>query len=131
MQPLMPNRSLIAFDIGILLRLYRLDMLDTDVVLFSLLQQLAANCPEPEKMTTKAVIKFAQERAGTVKAVFEPLETQITRSWSNHPQLSRDRAFLISEIAGACRGRFRERPRIARCSSNPEDDGLDLAEGLA
>ena len=42
-QPLMPNRSVIALDIRILLRLTKLDMLDHDVVFFSPLQQLAAN----------------------------------------------------------------------------------------
>jgi hypothetical protein len=31
------------------------------------------------KMTILAVSKHAQGRAGTVRAVFEPLETQITR----------------------------------------------------
>jgi len=64
------------------------------------------------KMTTMAISKRTQERSGTVKAAFEPLETQITRWWANLPQSSRDRAFLISEIAGACRGRFRERPAL-------------------
>ena len=64
------------------------------------------------KMTILAVSKYAQGRAGTVRAVFEPLETQITRWWANLPQSSRERAFLISEIAGACRGRFRERPAL-------------------
>ena len=42
-QPFMPNRSVIALNIRIVLRLSRLDMLDRDVVLFSPLQQLAAN----------------------------------------------------------------------------------------
>ena len=42
-QPFMPNRSIIAFDIRILLWLSRLDMLDRDFVLFSPLQQLAAH----------------------------------------------------------------------------------------
>ena len=64
------------------------------------------------KMTILAVSKHAQERASAVKTVFEPLETQITRWWANLPQSSRQRAFLISEIAGACRGRFRERPAL-------------------
>ena len=42
-QPFMPNRSVIAFNVSILLQFAWLDMLDCDVVLFSPLQQLAAN----------------------------------------------------------------------------------------
>lgn len=64
------------------------------------------------KMTKMVISKKIQGRAGTIRAVFEPLETQITRWWANLPQSSRERAFLISEIAGACRGRFRERPAL-------------------
>ena len=64
------------------------------------------------KMTILAVSKNAQGRAGAVGAAFEPLETQIGRWWANLPQSSRERAFLISEIAGVCRGRFRERPAL-------------------
>jgi hypothetical protein len=41
-QPFMPNRSVVALNVSILLRLSRLDMLDCDVALFSPLQQLAA-----------------------------------------------------------------------------------------
>ena len=63
-------------------------------------------------MNILAVSKHAQGRAGTVRAVFEPLETQIAGWWANLPQSSRERAFLISEIAGACRGRFRVRPAL-------------------
>ena len=36
-------------------------------------------------MTTMAISKRTQERACAVKAVFEPLETQITRWWANLP----------------------------------------------
>jgi hypothetical protein len=64
------------------------------------------------KLATMAVSKQTREHIGTVRPVFEPLETQITRWWANLPQSSRERAFLISEIAGVCRGRFKERPAL-------------------
>ncbi len=64
------------------------------------------------KMTILAVSKHAHGRADTVRAVFEPLETQIRRWWTNLPQASKQRGFHISEIAGVCRGRFKERPAL-------------------
>ena len=42
-QPFMPNRSVIALDILILLQFARLDTLDCDVVFFRPLQKLAAD----------------------------------------------------------------------------------------
>lgn len=56
--------------------------------------------------------KYARDLTGTVKAFFEPLETQITRWWANPTQASTQRVFHISEIAGICRGRSRERPAL-------------------
>jgi len=41
-QPFITNRSVIAFDVRILLRLSQLDVLDRDVALFSPIQQPAA-----------------------------------------------------------------------------------------
>lgn len=64
------------------------------------------------KLAILAVSKHTQGRAGTVRAVFEPLETQIRRWWVNLPQASKQRGFHISEIAGVCRGRFKERPAL-------------------
>ena len=42
-QPFMPNRSVIALNIGILLRLAWLDMLDGDVTFFRPFQELATD----------------------------------------------------------------------------------------
>jgi len=40
------------------------------------------------------------------------LETQIRRWWANLHQASKQRGFHISEVAGVCRGRFKERPAL-------------------
>ena len=42
-QPFMPNRPIVAFNVSILLRLARLDMLDCDVAFFSPFQELATD----------------------------------------------------------------------------------------
>ena len=42
-EPFMPNSSIVAFDVSILLRLARLDMLDRDVALLRPFQKLATN----------------------------------------------------------------------------------------
>jgi hypothetical protein len=90
----------------------------------SKMRNLALFAPPPPQIAMKSYIdhlnklailstsKHSRERPGSAKSVFEPLETQITRWWTNLPQASRERAFLISEIAGVCRGRFKERPAL-------------------
>jgi len=42
-EPFMPNSSIVAFDVSILLRLARLDMLDGDVTFFRPFQELATD----------------------------------------------------------------------------------------
>ncbi len=62
------------------------------------------------KMTSLAMSKYIRNRDRTARAVFEPLETQIMRWWANLPEETRNRPFQVTEIAGVCRGRYRERP---------------------
>jgi len=43
---------------------------------------------------------------------WEPLENQIQRWWVNLPTIMKNRRFQIVEIAGQCRGRFRDKPAL-------------------
>lgn len=45
---------------------------------------------------------------------WEPLETQIQRWWVNLPDTMKTRPFQLAEIAGACKGRYQDRPAL-RC----------------
>jgi len=64
------------------------------------------------KITEVMLSSYIGERQGKDKTSFEPLETQIKRWWANIPLSSKDRAFQISEIAGFCRGQYKERPAL-------------------
>lgn len=48
------------------------------------------------------------------KPSWEPLEVQIQRWWANLPDSMKTRPFQLAEIAGACRGRYQDRPAL-RC----------------
>lgn len=48
------------------------------------------------------------------KPAWEPLDAQIQRWWANLPDTMKARPFQLAEIAGACRGRYQERPAL-RC----------------
>lgn len=48
------------------------------------------------------------------KPAWEPLEAQIQRWWANLPDTMKCPLFQLADIAGACRGRYQERPAL-RC----------------
>ena len=52
----------------------------------------------------------ARERKTVVVVQWEPLEVQIQRWWQSLPATLKSRRYQIAEIAGLCKGRYRDRP---------------------
>ena len=52
----------------------------------------------------------ARERKTVVVVQWEPLEIQIQRWWQSLPTTLKSRRYQITEIAGLCKGRYRDRP---------------------
>lgn len=54
----------------------------------------------------------AHERKAVMVVQWEPLEVQIQRWWQSLPDNLKIRQYQIAEIAGLCKGRYRERPAL-------------------
>ena len=73
-QPFVPNRSVIALNIGILLRFARLDMLDCDVAFFSPFQELATDVFR--SIINPNALRFSPPLDDPVQAPDHPLSRQ-------------------------------------------------------
>jgi len=54
----------------------------------------------------------ARERKAVLVVQWEPLEIQIQRWWQGLPETMRGSRYQIAEIAGLCKGRYRDRPAL-------------------
>jgi hypothetical protein len=73
-EPFIPNSSVIALDIGILLRLARLDILERDVALFSPFQELTIDIFRA--VVDSYALRLAAPLDDTVQASDHPLSRQ-------------------------------------------------------
>ena len=90
--------------------------------------------PYIDMLKAKSARQLAEEqlhrrysRKTVVTVQWQPLEVQIQRWWQDLPDTLKQRRYQIADIAGVCKGRYREKPAYGAVAKALRNTGWKAA----